>query len=358
MIAHVFDAWWGILKTVDKSKFPLKVGIIGSGWVATNRHIPSYRKISQVKIAAIIDRNSERAKLVSKRFGIPATYCSVDDVDQDLDAVSICTPPPTHCDLALACMKRHWNVLVEKPMAMTVKEADSMIKASQENHVKLSVVHNFVFSHSMLKAKALIAEGKLGEVLSIEILQTSNLRRHLPDWFKKLPGGLFFDEAPHAVYMNKFFLGQLTCTKANAETWDSDIQPIRSINAFFQSEQAGGHLNMIFNAGRDEWLVTVVGEKSLLSIDMFRDKLIVLGPGGRHTPQEVLLSSLDNIFQETRGVVSSSARWITGRLLFGHDLVVGGFIKSIISGSTPAVTAEEGREVVLVLCEVAKKAGL
>jgi len=311
-----------------------------------------------VKVAAIIDRNQERAKLVSKRFNIPVTYPTISDVDLQLDLISICTPPPTHCELTVKSLERGWHVLVEKPMAMTVGEADLMINASEENNAKLCVAHNFLFSHSMTRAKALVAKGRVGDILSIEILQTSNLRRHLPDWFGKLPGGLFFDEAPHAIYLSQFFLGDFTCTLARASLWNSYVQPVRNVEAFFETGRATGHLNMLFAAGRDEWLVTVVGTRSTMNIDLFRDKLVVLGPGGNHTPGEVLFSSIRSIVQEARGTVVSGARWATKRLLFGHDKLVSLFIDSIVSDSPPPVTIRDGKKVVAILCEIARKAGL
>lgn len=336
----------------------LKVGIVGSGWVATNRHIVSYLRDPRVEVMAIIDQNRERARGAAKRFNIIKSFTSIADVDLDLDLVSVCTPPQTHHALVTQCLKRGWNVLVEKPMAMTLDEADQMIKAAEDNEAKLSVVQNFLFSYSMLKVKAMIAGGQLGDIQAIEILQTSNLRRHLPDWYGALPGGLFFDEGPHAIYMSQFFLGSFDVVFAKARVWDSHVQPVRSVEAFLESSKGIGHLNMLFTASRDEWLCTVVGTRSMITMDLFRDKLIVLGQGAKHTPGEVLQSSISLILQEARGVAVSSARWATGRLLFGHDEQISLFVESILSNSDPPITAKDGRSVVVGLREIVRMAGL
>jgi predicted dehydrogenase len=331
---------------------------VGSGWVAANRHIISYLKDPRVNVVAIIDRKQEQARRVSKRFGILKVFPKITDVDLDIDLVSICTPPQTHHEIAMECLNRGWNVLVEKPMAMTLTEADQMIKAAEKSHAKLSVVHNFLFSHSMRKTKALIASGQLGDVQAIEILQTSNLHRHLPDWYGELPGGLFFDEGPHAIYMSQFFLANFDLVDARAQVWDSHVQPVRNVEVSFESSKATGHLNMLFTAGRDEWFCTVIGTRSMITLDLFRDKLLVLGPGARHTPGEVLLSSISSMLQEARGVAVSSARWATGRLLFGHDKQISLFVESILTNSNPPVTAEEGRGVVACLSEIVRRADL
>ena len=325
---------------------PIRVGILGSGWVATNRHLLAYQRDHRARVVAIIDRNTARAKEVAEKYRIPATYATLNDVDTALDMVSICTPPQTHCELAVSCLKRGWHVLVEKPMAMNTVEADQMIRAQLDSGLKLCVSHNFLFSSSMRKVKKAMANGQIGEVLSIDILQTTNLRRHLPAWFGVLPGGLFFDEVPHAIYLTHFFVGSVTCRNVMSLRWESKLQPIRNVAVFLQGVEASAYINMIFNAGRDEWLVRIVGEKSTVNVDIFRDKVVLQGEGGNHTPREVLLSSIGAILQETRGTAISGWRWMTKRLLFGHDILISDFIDSIVTNSSPPVTAEEGKMVV------------
>ena len=72
----------------------LRVGIVGAGWVAADRHLPAYLRHPDVEIVAIHDRRSERAQRLGARAGVPlATADWRRFLDQDLDLVSVCTPP-------------------------------------------------------------------------------------------------------------------------------------------------------------------------------------------------------------------------------------------------------------------------
>jgi predicted dehydrogenase len=304
----------------------------------------------------LIDRNISRAKEAAARFAIPHVFASPSEVDIELDLVSVCTPPFTHCDLSIESMQRGWHVLVEKPMAMSTIEIDRMIHTARETRTRLGVMHNFLFSNSMNAVDRMIADGKLGEPLHISILQVTNLRRHLPDWFDRLPGGLFFDEAPHAIYLITKFLPACSCVWSKSVAWKENMkQPVKSVEASFSDGERGATLTMIFNGSRDEWLVTVVGSKAMLYIDLFRDKLVTLGPGDRHTPEEIVLSSVNAIAQETRGLAWSGALWMSRRLFFGADRVINSFVDSILTKSDPLVSPEEGRRVIDLLCQVTDK---
>ncbi len=342
-----------------RGKRILRVGIVGSGWVAQNRHLPSYRKNHRVRVEAIIDRRIQKAEQIAHRWNVPRTYTTLEEVDVPLDLVSICTPPFTHCDVALKCMERGWHVLVEKPMAMSVDEAELMMKAAEKNDVKLSVCHNFLFMNSMKRIKSIIERGELGSVAKVEILQISNLRRHLPEWFRELPGGLFFDEAAHAMYFARLFLGEhLTCTYASAQRTNGHSQQCRSIEAIFASNSGSAHLNMVFDAPRDEWLMTIVGSEAVVSVDMFRDTVVIQGYGGEHKPIQVLTGSFDFVAQQLYGILLSGTYWLSGKLLFGHDVLINRFVEAIEEDNQPPVLPIDGMNVVNMLCEVVQAAGL
>jgi UDP-N-acetylglucosamine 3-dehydrogenase len=73
-------------------------------------------------------------------------------LDTSPDIVDICTPPFTHCEIAVKAAESGCHVLVEKPLAMDAKEAETMIKVARLNSIKMCVVHNFLYSHAMKKS--------------------------------------------------------------------------------------------------------------------------------------------------------------------------------------------------------------
>ncbi len=272
--------------------------------------------------------------------------------------VSICSPPFTHASIAIDSMERGSNVLTEKPMAMSVDEAVEMVRASERTGTLLCVNHNFLFSRSLMQVKRLKAAGSLGDTISVQALQTTNLRRRLPKWYPALPGGLFFDESPHMLYLLRFFLGGLKLEQALLDRTPKGSQPISSVEADFSGpSKAAGHLTMLFNAPRDEWRLTVVTAEKVLYLDVFRDTLIVMPRGGDHSPKEVLSSSLSYIRQDAKGVLGSGTRWTNHSLLFGQDTLVSAFVDSLLSKTPAPVSPQEGLDVVKAMNQILTEGG-
>jgi len=278
-----------------------------------------------------------------------------------LDMVSICTPPWLHAEQAIAALEARVHVLVEKPMAMTESECKAMCAAARATGSTLGVVHNFLFSRSVKKARERIAQGRAGRVQSVLAFQMSTPRRRLPDWYDALPGQLFFDEVPHLAYLSRALLGpdEPAVVYAHAvESPDEAVQRTQNVVAVLRSSTRSGILAMNFNASRAEWGVVVVGTKESYIIDLFRDQLLVMGLGGPHTPGEVLGQTLSGLAQMTTGALVSGALYATKRLLYGHEEVILGFVNAVRHGTPPLVQGEEGVRTIGLVERICKMAGL
>ena len=98
----------------------LRGAIIGFGAVAANGHLPGYRKSSEAKIVAVVDRTESRRKAAEESLpGVP-TFATVDALaaGTQVDFVDICTPPAWHGEPMLAALARGWDVLCEKPLLL------------------------------------------------------------------------------------------------------------------------------------------------------------------------------------------------------------------------------------------------
>jgi predicted dehydrogenase len=255
-------------------------------------------------------------------------------------------------------MKQGISVLVEKPMAMNVDEALQMILEAKKQSVKLSVCHNFLFSHSMSYLNCLINKGRVGKVNSMWVLQTSNLKRQLPEWYPSLPGGLFFDESPHALYLIKHFLPKLKVSNVTMSSEAVSMQKPRKIEIYFTEEARSALLTMDFNCSRDEWILYLIAEKALAKIDLFRDTIVVLGKAGYHDPLDVLKGSVVEITQSLFQLLKAGVRYCFRRQYYGHDKLIKLFVDSVAYNTEPPVKPEDGLAIVELEESIIKIAGL
>ncbi|MDN4618167.1 Gfo/Idh/MocA family oxidoreductase [Paenibacillus sp. PsM32] len=145
----------------------IKVAVFGCGAIAQRRHIPEYAENEQVELVAFADPNLERAQEMVDLYGGKA-YASYEEIlaNEEIDAVSVCTPNYLHAPMTIAAANAGKHVLVEKPMACSIEEAEQMIEAAQKNNVYLMVGHNQRLMPPHVKAKEILDSGKLGKVLT------------------------------------------------------------------------------------------------------------------------------------------------------------------------------------------------
>lgn len=145
----------------------IKVGVIGCGSIAKHRHIPEHAANENVEIVAFCDIVEERAQEYADQYNAKA-YTSFEELlkNEEVDAVSVCTPNSLHAPISIAALNAGKHVLCEKPMATSAEEADAMIAAAEKNGKKLMIAHNQRFVASHAKARSIIESGALGKIYS------------------------------------------------------------------------------------------------------------------------------------------------------------------------------------------------
>lgn len=166
----------------------LKFGIIGTGWIA-EAHVESLKQMADVEIVAGADRVPGKAEKFFKLYGLPDVRCYLDHqamlAAEDLDAVCVCTYNTTHAECTIAALQKGVNVLLEKPMAVTVEEAAEIIKAEKRSGKLLSIGFQPRMDENMKMIKRIIESGELGQVYYI---QTGGGRR------RGIPNSTFIEE--------------------------------------------------------------------------------------------------------------------------------------------------------------------
>ncbi|WP_070328781.1 Gfo/Idh/MocA family protein [Exiguobacterium aurantiacum] len=170
----------------------MKIGIIGTGGIATNAHIPHYIAAG-ADVVAVMNRTRERGEAVARQFGIERVYETVADMlaNEQLDAVSVCTPNALHKDHVIQALDAGCHVLCEKPPAISEREADEMLQAAKRAGRTLHYGFHFRHRTDTQLLKRLIDSNELGHIYAATALALR--RRGIPGWGvftdKELQGG-------------------------------------------------------------------------------------------------------------------------------------------------------------------------
>ena len=149
----------------------LKVGIIGTGWIAES-HIQSYQRMPDVEVVALADLIPGKAEAFAKEWGVEGCRFYPDHLSmleaEELDAVSVCTYNMTHAVCTIDALNHGVNVLLEKPMCVTTEEAVEIIRAEKKSGKVLSIGFQPRFDPNMQQIKKICEAGVLGEIYYIQ----------------------------------------------------------------------------------------------------------------------------------------------------------------------------------------------
>ena len=200
----------------------LRVGLIGSGFIAKQKHLPAWERLGRkAQVVALCDPQVAQAEELARIHRISKVYGDFQQMLQSerLDAVDICSPPRTHAELAIRSLEAGAHTLIEKPMAISTEECDRIIAASQKSGHKICVAHSDLFYPSFLKARELLKQGAIGEFRGMRIFLSTPVDyiTSKPDhWAHKLPGGVIGETGPHIVYMALAFINPIRDVKVQA----------------------------------------------------------------------------------------------------------------------------------------------
>ena len=209
----------------------VRVGIIGCGRIAQERHLPEYEENTDAQIVGVYDLNQDRAREIAKKYGAKA-YASYEELldDAQIDAVSVCSSNNTHAEISIAALNAGKHVLCEKPMAVTYEECEAMTKAAKANGKYLMIGQNQRLTKAHIRAKQMIEEGMIGRVITFRTTfghggpETWSIDPGKATWFfdrKKAAMGAMADLGIHKTDLIQFLLSQtVTETTARLMTLD------------------------------------------------------------------------------------------------------------------------------------------
>ncbi len=339
----------------------LRAAVIGAGGIAVHGHIPGYRSVPDVEVAAVCDTNFERARQVAKDMDIEAAYPDAASMlaAAKPDLVSVCVPNIFHKPMTIAALQAGAHVLCEKPMALHYADALDMVQAAKTAGRSLTVGHHTRFHPPAAAMYDYIASGKLGELYYVK---ASYLRRSgIPgygSWFtnKDLAGGgAMLDIGCHILDLALWFLGHPKPLTVSASTfakfgprakglggWGADHFPAGArfdvddlATAFVRFENG---ITLTIDAswaghGTDGQRLQVFGTEGGVELN---DKAF-----GKEQPVHYFAEAADALTEEPvpyKALPGSS-----------YDHEIAAWVEGIRSGRPPLITGEQGAAVVQII---------
>jgi predicted dehydrogenase len=207
---------------MSKAKRKIRVGIVGLGTIF-DLHARGYIGSNDCEICLLCDKRNAVAEKWARSFpGARTTADFGDLLKADLDLIEILTPYPLHADMTCAALRSGAHVSVQKPMALTLEEADRMIAAAKETGRHLRVFENFLFYPPLMKAKALLKEGSIGRPLNLRMHMVSGDSKfgwHVDEEAVRWPldlseqglagGVMAFDHGWHMLALAQWLFGEV-----------------------------------------------------------------------------------------------------------------------------------------------------
>jgi predicted dehydrogenase len=222
---------------------PVRIGIIGAGFARTTQ-IPGFRDCMGARIVAIASKNHDHAADVAKEFQIEHVANDWRELvaREDVDLVSVVTPPATHMEMTLAAIDNGKAVLCEKPMAMNAGEAKRMTEAAQKAGVLALIDHELRFLKSRRTMRSMLGSGAIGPIRHCNYVFRSDYRGVLDrpwDWWsdEKMGGGTLGAIGSHVIdsfhWMLSTEISAVSCmlTSHIAERPDKTTGTVRQVTS-------------------------------------------------------------------------------------------------------------------------------
>ena len=325
----------------------VKVGIIGSGFVA-NIHLESLKSTPRAQVVAIASPTEEHVRAAAEQYSVPRWFTDYRALLalEEIDMVVLALPNYLHTQACIDAAQAGKHVVVEKPICLTIQDADRMISACREAGVKLMYAEELCFAPKYVRAKTLVEEGALGRVHRVKHSE-EHFGPHAP-WFWDVNlsgGGVLMDMGCHSIEFCRWIYG---------------YQPIKSVYAELDT-----HVHNDKTRGEDHSLLILkfadggigICEDSWAEQGGMDDVAEISGSLGITRADLLRGSSLVTYSEAGYGYAVEKAASTTGWTFtvfeegwnYGFPQEIAYFVQCVAEDLDPIVTGDNGREVLEVI---------
>jgi len=333
-----------------------KIAILGAGFIS-EIHVESFHRfIPEAEVVAVYARNEEKAKAFAEKFDIPLWYTDVDTLINKscCEIVDICLPNFMHEQATLKAAAAGKHIIIEKPLAVTLKEADRMIDACKKANVKLMYAEELCFAPKYERARQLVNEGAFGEVFMLK--QSEKHSGPHSDWFYDINlagGGVLMDLGCHGI---QWFRWMLNNAKA--------LNVFASLATVYHKGRTKGEDNSVIIIEFENGVTGVV-ENSWAKHGGMDDRSEIYGTGGMIYADLFMgnsaVSYSRNGYKYAMEKADTTVGWsfTVFEEVFnqGYPHELKHFVDCVRNNKQPLVTGEDGRAVLEIIYAAYASAG-
>lgn len=233
----------------------IRVGVLGCGSVGERHYVPNLAASPYVELVAVCDTDEARVARVAERHGVPRWYTDINTmlVKSEFELLCNLTPMRQHAPLALKAVRAGRHVLNEKPLAVTLQEADVLLEEAAKRGLLVTAAPNAVLSPTFQAAAAAVTSGEVGKVCAAHG-RYGHSGPHEP-WFYKAGGGALFDLGVYNVVTLTGLLGPALNVVAIAGV----AVPSRTLRGVEFSVEADDNTTLVLDFGQGVQAVIQTG---------------------------------------------------------------------------------------------------
>lgn len=334
---------------MKKSKDELGFGVIGCGRIAP-KHTESIISIPGVKLTAVCDIIPERAEKFAGLYNA-VPYTNYQELLQrpDIDIVTIATPSGNHAEIGIEAARAGKHVLVEKPMAMTLEQADEIIRTCREHSVKLGVIHQNRYNKAVKLLRAAMDSGRFGKLTHGQATVRWNRN---DEYYAQAPwrgtklqdGGVLMNQSIHNIDLLQWMMGPVESVFGYTST---------ALRRIEMEDVAGAVLRFKSGAiGLIEAATTIYPRNIEETLNIFGETGSVIIGGIAVNRIEVW--EFPDSEKEKEQIFAAQENDPPTVYGFGHREIIEDMVNAVLTNSTPSVSGEEGRKALEIVLAIYK----
>lgn len=209
----------------------IRFALIGCGRIV-KKHLEALKEMNEAELVAVCDLDINKAKAAAEFGGIDKYFSTYDEMlkSVDVDVVTILTPSGMHPEHTVDIVKKYKkHIVVEKPMALKLEDADKMITTCDEYGVRLFVVKQNRYNLPVTKTRCALENGKFGKMVmgTVRVRWARHQKYYDQDSWRgtwELDGGVITNQASHHIDLLEWMLGEPISVMAKTETYLADIE--------------------------------------------------------------------------------------------------------------------------------------